>query len=401
MQQPLRVHPIRTRSQNNVRTIKQLTDGTVHYPLPQALLSEAALTEPTCFTNAIKVSEWRTAMQIEFNALLKNNTWTLVPSSVAKNVVGCKWIFKLKRKADGSIERHKARLVAKGFHQHAGIDFGETFSPVVKPTTIRTVLSHAYSAGWSMKQIDIQNTFMDGLLSEDVYMEQPPGFIHPSYPHHICKLKKALYGLKQAPLAWFPRLSGKLVDLGFIGSKADSSLFIYHTAAVTMYLLIYVDDIIIVSSVPTTIDELLQLLSIDFDVKDLGKLHYFLGIEVIPVKDGLLLSQQRYISTFTGNPMEEPSLYRSTMGSLQYLSLTHPDLALRLIVCANLCIIQPNFIGKLSSESLDTSNVPSLMICCYKRPQQLLFKHTRILTEQDARMIDVQLVLIVFFLAQT
>jgi hypothetical protein len=236
---------MRTRSQNNVSTIRKLTDGTVRYPLPRALLSEAAITEPTCFTNAVKVNEWRTAMQTEFNALLKNNTWTLVPASVAQNVVGCKWVFKLKRKADGSIERHKARLVAKGFHQHVGIDYGETFSPVVKPTTIRTVLSHAYSAGWSMKQIDIQNAFLHGILSEDVYMEQPPGFIHPSYPHHICKLKKALYGLKQAPRAWFARLSGKLIELGFIGSKADSSLFLYHTAAVTMFLLIYVDDIII------------------------------------------------------------------------------------------------------------------------------------------------------------
>jgi hypothetical protein len=195
-QQPTRIHPMRTRFQNNVSTIRKLTDGTVRYPLPRALLSEAAIIEPTCFTNAVKVSEWRTAMQAEFNALIKNSTWTLVPSSVAKNVVGCKWVFKLKRKVDGSIDRHKARLVAKGFHQHAGIDYGETFSPVVKPTTIRTVLAHAYSAGWSMKQIDIQNAFLHGLLSEDVFMEQPLGFIHPSYPHHICKLRKALYGLK-------------------------------------------------------------------------------------------------------------------------------------------------------------------------------------------------------------
>jgi hypothetical protein len=203
-----------------------------------------------------------------------------------------------------------------------------------------------------MKQIDIQNAFLHGLLSENVYMDQHPGFIHPLYPHYICKLKNALYGLKQAPRAWFTRLSGKLVDLSFIGSKADSSMFIYHTTAVTMYLLIYVDDIIIVSFVPTAIDELLQLLSTNFAIKDLGKLHYFLGIEVIPVKDELLLSQQRYIrnllskmnmteakpvsspmssssalSTFTGDPMEEPSLYRSTVGSLQYLSLTRPDLA--------------------------------------------------------------------------
>jgi hypothetical protein len=131
------------------------TDGTVRYPLPQALLSEAALIEPTCFSNAVKINEWCNAMQVEFNALLKNNTWTFVPSLVAKNVVGCKWVFKLKRKADGSIELHKARLVAKVFHQDASIDYGETFSPVVKPTTIRIVLSLTYSARWTMKQIDI------------------------------------------------------------------------------------------------------------------------------------------------------------------------------------------------------------------------------------------------------
>jgi len=107
-QQPTRIHPMRTRSQNSVSTINKLTDGTVRYPLPRTLLSEATITEPTCFTNAAKISEWRTAMHTEFNALLKNSTWTLVPASVAKNVVGCKWVFKLKRNADWSIDRHKA-----------------------------------------------------------------------------------------------------------------------------------------------------------------------------------------------------------------------------------------------------------------------------------------------------
>jgi hypothetical protein len=128
---------------------------------------------------------------------------------------------------------------------------------VVKPTTIRTVLSIAYSAGWSLKQIDIQNAFLHGFLSEDVYIVQPLGFTNTSYPHHVCKLHKALYGLNQAPRAWFSRLSEKLLQLGFTGSKEDSSLFIYNNKFVTMYLLIYVDDIIITANVPTAISELL------------------------------------------------------------------------------------------------------------------------------------------------
>jgi hypothetical protein len=168
-------------------------------------------------------------------------------------------------------------------------------SPVVKPTTIRTVLSIAYSASWSLKQIDIQNALLHGFLSKDVYMVQPPRFIHPSYSHHICKLHKALYGLIQTPCAWFSRLNEKLLQLGFMGSKADSSLFIYSNNYVTMYLFIYVDDIIIIAFVPAAITKLLQLLSVDFAVKDLGDLHYFLRVEVLLVKSGLFLSQHKYI----------------------------------------------------------------------------------------------------------
>jgi len=219
-----------TRAQNHIVQPRVFIDDRIKYPIPHALLavSNTDIVEPTCYTNAVKIPEWRQAMQTKFNALLQNQTWTLVPPQQAHNLVGCKWVFKVKRKADGSIERYKARLVAKGFHQQAGLDYGETFSPVVNPTTIRTVLSVAYSQGWDMHQIDIQNAFLHGFLDEEVFMSQPPGFSHPTLPHHVCKLHKSLYDLKQAPRAWFSRLSTKLCKLGFLSSKADSSLFILH-----------------------------------------------------------------------------------------------------------------------------------------------------------------------------
>jgi hypothetical protein len=158
---------------------------------------------------------WRQAMVDEFQALIRNKTWHLIPPREDLNVIDCKWVFKLKRKADGTIDCHKACLVAKGFNQQYGIDYDETFSPVVKPATIRLLLSLAVTRGWVIRQIDIQNAFLHGYLHEDVYMHQPPGFVDSKYPNYLCKLDKSLYGLKQAPRAWFSRLSGKLINLGF------------------------------------------------------------------------------------------------------------------------------------------------------------------------------------------
>jgi len=199
---------------------------------------------------------------------------------------------------------------------------------------------------WPIHQIYMQNAFLHGDISEVVYMSQPPGFAHPQFPTHLCKLQKALYGLKQAPRAWFSRLSGKLLALEFHGSKSDTSLIIYKSAIYIMLVLIYVDDIPITSSNPSSIRDLLATLNQDFAIKDLRVtcILFFLGIEVLPCSNGILLSQHRYIldllrktkmleakpincpmasSThlfaFKGDLFSDPTLFSSIVWALQYL----------------------------------------------------------------------------------
>jgi len=293
-------------------------------------------------------------MDAEFFALHKNKTWRLVPPKQGKNIIDCKWVYKVKRKADGSIDRHKARLVAKGFKQRYGIDYEDTFSPVVKAATIRLILSIAVSNGWSLRQLDVQNAFLHGVLEEEVYMKQPPGYQDELHPNYVCKLDKALYGLKQAPRAWYHRLSMKLQTLGFKPSKGDTSLFYFKKGNLVMYILVYVDDIIVASSSPEGTRALLQDLKSEFALKDLGELHYFLGIEVSKVNDGIILSQGKYagdllkrtgmqsckpidtpmaasekLSLHEGTPlsMGDATRYRSVVGALQYLTLTRPDIS--------------------------------------------------------------------------
>ena len=140
-------------------------------------------------------------MDDEYSALMDNKTWRLVPPVKGRNVIECKWVYKIKRKSDGTIDRYKARLVAKGFKQRYGVDYEDTFSFVVKAATIRLILSIAISRNWCMRQLDVKNAFLHGVLEEEVFMRQPPGYESSVSPRHVCKLDKALYGLKQAPRA--------------------------------------------------------------------------------------------------------------------------------------------------------------------------------------------------------
>jgi histone deacetylase 1/2 len=278
----------KTISQSGISKPKIFTDGTIRYGY------FTSIGEPSSLSEALGDPNWKAAMQDEIKALERNHTWHLVPTRKGINIIDSKWVFKIKRKADGSIDRYKGRLVAKGFKQRYGIDYEDTFSPVVKVATIRLVLSIDVSRGWCLRQLDVQNAFLHGVLEEEVYMRQPPGFEDPNKPHHVCKLDKALYGLKQAPRAWYARLRTKLISLGFKASKLDTSLFIYSKNGVTIFMLVYVDDIIVTSSSPGAVTALLEDLRAEFALKDLGELSYFLGIEVTPIQGGILLKQEKY-----------------------------------------------------------------------------------------------------------
>lgn len=336
-------HPMVTRSRAGVSKPNPKYALTVTY--------DPTLLEPTCYTQAAKSEEWRKAMGAEFNALQQSGTWSLVQPTSDMNILPNKWVFKIKKHSDGTIERYKARLVANGFHQQEGIDYTETFSPVVKHSTIRIILALAVNHKWPIRQLDVQNAFLHGILSEEVYMRQPSGFIDPNYPNHVCKLHKSLYGLKQAPRQWFTRFSDYLEELGFCESKADYSLFTFQKGDLLIILLIYVDDILITGTSSSYIFSLIQNLGRLFSMKDLGPLHYFLGLEAVYSTTGLHLTQTKYtmdllfrtkfqdvkpisspanagkkLSLYDGDPLSDPTEFRSVVGALQYLTLTRPDI---------------------------------------------------------------------------
>lgn len=239
-----------------------------------------------------------------------------------------------------------------GNTQEEGVDYGETFSPVVKPATIRSVLDIALNHGWDIQQLDIKNAFLHGNISEDIYMHQPPGFVDKEYPHYVCKLEKALYGLKQAPRAWNARISQSLTRLGFVTTKSDASLFFYSCNGELAYLLLYVDDIILTDSSKNLLDKITSSLKMELPMTDMGRLSYFLGVKVEHNIQGLFLSQRNYASEIIaragmsgckpvstpsdvqkklaadeGDRIENPTQYMSLSGALQYLTFTRPDIA--------------------------------------------------------------------------
>ncbi|KAK4386673.1 Retrovirus-related Pol polyprotein from transposon RE1 [Sesamum angolense] len=280
--------------------------------------------EPENFETAVKHKVWVQAMEEEIKMIKKNNTWELADRPKDKEVIGVKWIYKTKLNADGSIQKHKARLVAKGYSQLPGIDYTETFAPVARLDTIRALIAIAANKKWKIYQMDVKSAFLNGYIDEEIYVEQPPGFIAKGSEEKVLRLKKALYGLKQAPRAWYSRIDKYFMDRGFRRSLRNNEKMIQDFK-----------------------EDMMKT----FEMSDLGLMHFFLGIEINQEKRGIFICQRKYTETLLkkfkmescktvttplvtgekyqkedGSQKVDGSMYRSLIGSLLYLTATRPDI---------------------------------------------------------------------------
>ncbi|CAH9100668.1 unnamed protein product [Cuscuta europaea] len=323
-----------------------------HFSVPhRAFLAAISMTkEPTSFGEAVRDPQWRDAMNSEIRALERTGTWQIQDLPPGKKAIYCKWVYKIKYKSDGSVERYKARLVVCGNRQVHGIDYSETFAPVAKMVTVRTILAVAASSHWELHQMDVDNAFLHGDLREEVYMHLPPGY-STSSSGKVCRLLRSLYGLRQAPRCWFSRLTTCLRNYGFTQSHADYSLFTIRKDNKILCVLIYVVDLLITGNDRSMIDQFKLYLGTTFPVKDLGVMKYFLGIEVARNSTGIFMCQRKYVLdilaetglseckpvTFpmvqnhrlqsdTGPFFSDPERYRRLVGKLIYLTLTRPDI---------------------------------------------------------------------------
>ncbi|XP_070043175.1 uncharacterized protein [Nicotiana tomentosiformis] len=305
---------------------------------------------------AVSNPAWQEPMLKEFQVLDANHTCDIVPLSAGKKIIPCKWVYKVKQKSDGSIERYKDRLVIRGDTQKDGIDYNKAFSPVVKFTTIKCLLALVAKHTWTVLQLDVNNAFLHGDLSEEVYMKISLGLPISCHSNSssqlVCKLKKSLYGLKQASRQWLTKLSTTLLSRGFKSSMNDYSLFIKSSTHSTVILAVYVDDILLVGDDISEMESLKSFLDNQFKIKDLGEVHYFLGLEVSTQPQGFLINQHKFtkeliaefhcssaspvvaslelntkLTSDLGNLLPDPSPYRRSVGKLNFLQHTRPDIS--------------------------------------------------------------------------
>ena len=293
---------------------------------------------------------WVDAMVEEYESIVRNNVWDVVQRPEEKSMVSSRGLYKVKQPIDGSVEKHKARFVALGFSQIEGIDYDETFSPVSTYSSIKSMLALSAQMGWKIHQMDVKSAFLSGKIEEEVYIEKLEGFETFDHKSHVCRLKRALYRLKQAPRAWYTRIDSYFIGLGFTKSEADANLYHIMVEGKPLITVLYVDDLILTSD-----DQLIKSckedLAREFKMKDMGLMHYFLGMEVWQKDGEVFVSQGKYANEILRRfhmekckPMQTPLVgnwrkedatsgevvvaivYQQLVGSLMYLVNTRPDL---------------------------------------------------------------------------
>lgn len=307
--------------------------------------------EPASFSEAAAQQCWLRAMQEELAAIDANDTWVLVEPPPGQRPISLRWVFKLKKDPTGIIVRYKARLVAKGYVQRAGIDFEEVFAPVARFDLVRLLTALAAHHGWEVHHMDVKSAFLNGDLAEEVFVAQPPGFELAGQEHKVFKLAKALYGLRQAPRAWNAKLDSSLLSLGFERSDSEHGIYMRGTGGSLLIIGVYVDDLIITGARPRELSNFKEEMKKLFQMSDLGRLTYYLSIEVRQTGHGITLCQSGYaqkllekasmaeckpsavpmeaklkLSKDSTAPATDATFYRSLIGSLRYLVQTRPDI---------------------------------------------------------------------------
>ncbi|CAL2241191.1 unnamed protein product [Prunus armeniaca] len=251
--------------------------------------------EPKTYYEVVEDKAWKEAMDVEIETIEKNGTWELVERPTDKPVIGVKWVFKTKLNLDGTVQKHKARLVAKGYAQKPDIDYNETFALVARLDTIRTLIALAAQKGWKLFQLDVKSAFLNGVLEEEVYTEQPEGFEVKAASHKVYKLKKALYGLKQAPRAWYSEIDTYLASCNFKRSTSEATLYTKTDEEGKLIIVsIYVDDIVYIGNSNALLSEFKRDMMQKYEMTDLGLLHHFLGMGVLQTDKWVFIHQSKY-----------------------------------------------------------------------------------------------------------
>ncbi|GJX24935.1 retrotransposon protein, putative, ty1-copia subclass [Tanacetum coccineum] len=315
---------------------------------------KAALLDP-------ESKKWLDAMNVEMQSMKDNDVWVLVELPPNARTVGSKWLFKKKTDMDGAVYVFKARLVAKGFTQTYGVDYEETFSPVADIRAIRILIAIAAYYDYEIWQMDVKTAFLNGHLSEEVYMEQPEGFVDPKYPNHVCKLKRSIYGLKQASRQWNKRFDDEIKKFGFTQNRDEPCVYLKASGSYIAILILYVDDILLMGNNIPMLQDVKSYLGKCFAMKDLGDAAYILGIKIyrdrskrliglcqsayiekilkrysmenskrgtIPMQEKLKLSKSQGASTPAEIQRMQKIPYASAVGSIMYVvRCTRPDVA--------------------------------------------------------------------------